>query len=157
MAHLKVTDRADRSRRDSLATADFRIQLPSGRSNGRRRPARPLDAHGRASAPRASEKWHEAGTTTDAVRLRTLWASFQQFDVAHAARQIAGPPDAVRVVRVDFDSPRIGFRVAQREFREGFRGRIEPGDLVHVLLAEPHETAFRIALHRIDAGVLGRR
>src|SRR5438105_3759262 len=74
---------------------------------------------------------------------------FHQFDVTDPAGGIPGPPDAVRIARIDLDPAMIFFRVSERELCEGLRRRIETRDLIGMLLAEPDQFAFRIALHGI--------
>src|SRR5439155_12484170 len=86
-------------------------------------------------------------TPTSFSVARTRTALLQQLDVTHAARKIARPPDAVRIVWVDLNSSRIRLRVCQREFRERFSFRIEAGHFIHVLFAKPNQRAFGISLH----------
>ena len=81
----------------------------------------------------------------------------QEFNVAHPSRQVSRPPDAVRIVRIDFDPARIRLGARQRKLRELFRLGIEASHLVDMLLAEPNQIALRISLDRIDARVLSRR
>src|SRR6266850_1140156 len=87
-------------------------------------------------------------------QFRTL---FQQFDVTDSARSIPGPPDAVRIARIDLDSAMILFCVSEREFCKGPRRRIETRNQIGMLLAEPDQFAFRIALDGIRTGVLSWR
>ena len=63
-----------------------------------------------------------------------LWASgfqylvtlaIQNLDVSEVARQVAGPPDAIRILLVDFDAANIGFRIGNRKFHPGVGLRIE--------------------------------
>src|SRR5438105_1999442 len=82
---------------------------------------------------------------------------FQQFDVPDSARSIPGPPDAVRIARIDFDPAMILFCVGERELCKRPRRRIETRNLIGMLLAEPDQFAFRIALDGIRTGVLSWR
>src|SRR6266705_1426378 len=86
-------------------------------------------------------------TPTSFSVARTRTALLQQLDVTHAAREIARPPDAVRIVWVNLNSSRIRLRVCQRKFRECFSFRIEAGHFIHVLFAKPNQRAFGISLH----------
>src|SRR3989442_14596517 len=92
------------------------------------------------------------------MKLRdTTLVSVQQLYVTDAARSIPGPPDAVGLVRVNINPSMIRLRIRQRKFGERLGFGIEPGDLVHVLFAKPKQFALWISLHRVDAGIFGRR
>src|SRR5207253_816726 len=82
---------------------------------------------------------------------------FHQFDVTDPARGIPGPPDSIRVARIDLDPAMIFFRVSESELCKRFRCRIETRDQIRMLLAEPNQFAFWIALDGIRAGVLSWR
>src|SRR6266566_3704269 len=94
-------------------------------------------------------KWMSDCESFALVRIR-----FEQFDVTYPARSIPGPPDAVRIARIDLDPAMILFCVSERELCKGPSRRIEARNLIGMLLAEPNQFAFRIALDGIHPGVL---
>ena len=74
----------------------------------------------------------------------------EQFDVAHAARQVSGPPDAVGIVLIHVNPAVILFGGCQGELHEGLRGGIEAGDLVaRYLFAEGETDALMATLGRL--------
>src|SRR5262249_27056956 len=71
----------------------------------------------------------------------------QHLDEAHAARRVTAEVDAVRVGRVNVDTPWIGLRLRQREFDPFLRLRVEAGDLIDLMLADPDITVLLIHDH----------